>query len=74
MVEIHQTERAERGSPRFLSTGQVAKLFEVSPNTVARWARQGKLPCLTTPSGRRKFPRQTIERLAGHLSGEAEGV
>ena len=51
---------------RFLSTGQVAKLFEVSPSTVARWAREGKLPVITTPSGRRKFPRETIERLVGY--------
>lgn len=59
------------GDIRFLSTGEVAKLFEVSPNTVARWARQGKLPCLTTPSGRRKFPRRAIQRLAGYLKPEA---
>ncbi len=57
---------------RFLSPGEVAKLFEVSPNTVARWARQGKLPCLTMPSGRRKFPRQAIQHLADVASQVAE--
>ena len=66
MSEIHQRERSGMNQIRFLTTGQVAKLFEVSPSTVARWAREGKLPVITTPSGRRKFPRETIERLAGY--------
>ena len=51
---------------RFLTTKEVARLFEVSPNTVARWAREGSVPALVTPSGRRKFPREEIERLIGY--------
>ncbi len=50
---------------RFLSTKEVAHLFEVTPNTVSRWAREGNLPALVTPSGRRKFPRDGIRRLVG---------
>ena len=50
---------------RFLTAKEVARLFEVSANTVARWAREGRVPALVTPSGRRKFPREEIERLVG---------
>ena len=38
-----------------LSTGQVAELFGVKPETVARWADEGKLPCFSTPGGHRRF-------------------
>ena len=48
---------------RFLSTKEVARLFEVTPNTVSRWAREEKMPALVMPSGRRKFPRDEIRRL-----------
>ncbi len=48
---------------RFLSTKEVARLFEVTPNTVSRWAREEKVPALVMPSGRRKFRRDEIRRL-----------
>ena len=48
---------------RFLTASQVAALFEVSPSTVVRWAKDGKLPFLTTPGGRRRFPREAVENL-----------
>jgi excisionase family DNA binding protein len=48
-------------SKRFLTTKEVAELFEVSANTISRWARDGKMPALTTPGGRRKFPREVIQ-------------
>lgn len=37
-------------------------MFEVVPNTVSRWARDEKLPCLLTPGGRRRYPVAEIER------------
>jgi len=70
MSEIERRERPQVRQTRFIDAGQVAKLFEVSPATVARWAREGKLPAVRTPSGRRKFPRETIERLAQCELGE----
>jgi excisionase family DNA binding protein len=46
-----------------MTARQVAGLFEVSPSTVVRWARDGKLPSLTTPGGRLRFPRESIEEM-----------
>ena len=62
-ITFTKLDTNKMNAKRFLATAEVARLFEVSPNTVARWARQGKLPCLTTPSGRRKFPRAETEQL-----------
>jgi excisionase family DNA binding protein len=38
-----------------LTPAEVAAVFRVSPATVARWVRQGKLPAVETPSGRNRF-------------------
>ena len=49
---------------RYLSRLEVAVMFEVSPHTVYRWTREGRLPYVMTPGGRRRYPRNEIERLA----------
>ena len=48
---------------RFMTARQVAGLFEVSPSTVLRWAKDGRLPALVTPSGRLRFPRESIQEM-----------
>ncbi|MBI4560499.1 MAG: helix-turn-helix domain-containing protein [Candidatus Rokubacteria bacterium] len=40
---------------RYLSRGEVARLFEVSPATIARWAREGRLPHVATLGGHRRY-------------------
>ncbi len=49
---------------RFLSRVEVAALFDVSPHTIYRWTREGRLPYILTPGGRRRYPREDIERIA----------
>ena len=62
------------GVPRFLSRREVAALFNVSPHTVYRWAREGRLPYLLTPGGRRRYPRDAVERLAASALQVHQGV
>ncbi|UCH53608.1 MAG: helix-turn-helix domain-containing protein [Pseudomonadota bacterium] len=47
----------------YLTRGEVARLFEVAPNTVSRWVRKGKLPSVCTPGGRRRYPVEPIMQL-----------
>lgn len=47
----------------YFTRAEVAELFEVAPNTVSRWVRTGKLPCVRTPGGRRRYPIEPILRL-----------
>jgi excisionase family DNA binding protein len=58
---------------RFLRTSDVAKMLHVSPKTVSRWAKEGRLPHLSTLGGHRRFPATEIERLMDELSGAKEG-
>lgn len=46
-------------------------MLGVSPNTVTRWAREGRLPCHVTLGGHHRFERVVIEELWHDLSRSA---
>ena len=58
-------------SPNFLLTAEVADILHVSPKTVSRWAKEGKLPFLKTLGGHRRYPEAKIRELANQLRDEA---
>jgi excisionase family DNA binding protein len=51
----------------YLHTAEVADILHVSPKTVARWAKEGKLPFLKTLGGHRRYPAAEIRQLADAL-------
>jgi excisionase family DNA binding protein len=53
--------------PRYLWTTEVAAILQVSPKTVPRWAKEGKLPFLRTLGGHRRYPASEIRQLAEEL-------
>ena len=71
---------ADRAQERrtYLRSSEVAELLHVSPKTVARWAKEGKLPCLRTLGGHRRYPEREIRALLDDLevlhSGEESEV
>ena len=52
----------------YISTGEAARILRVSPKTVARWAKDGRLPHLVTLGGHRRFPRGPIDEIARKLT------
>jgi excisionase family DNA binding protein len=42
-------------APELLTTAEVAALLGVDPKTVARWAKNGKLRCIKTLGGHRRY-------------------
>ena len=62
---------SDAAEKRFLSRKDVSQIFEVSPHTVTRWAKAGKLPCVLSPTGRRRYLRNDV---MGLLEGAVEGV
>lgn len=48
----------------FLTTGEAARILRVSSKTVARWAKEGRLPHLVTLGGHRRFPESAVRDLA----------
>ena len=57
--------------PSYLRTAEVADLLHVSPKTVSRWAKEGKLPFLKTLGGHRRYPEAEIRDLVTELREEA---
>lgn len=54
-----------------MKTGEVAEVFAVTPETVAGWADEGKIPCFKTPGGQRRFRRADVEALLAGPKPEA---
>lgn len=52
----------------WMSRAEVARLLQVAPVTVGRWASEGKLPYAVTLGGRRRFRREDMLAIARRLS------
>ncbi len=69
----HQSARHAPSTARFLHTSEVADLLGVSPKTIARWAKDGKLPYQRTLGGHRRYDPTVIHDLAARLAREVTG-
>lgn len=54
-----------------LTPRQVAARFAVTPETVARWADDGKLPSFRTPGGQRRYRRSDVDTFRSDYEPEA---
>ena len=68
---LYQRTRRTPDAESFLHTSHVADLLHVSPKTIARWAKDGRLPFQRTLGGHRRDPEPAIRQLAASL---AKGV
>jgi excisionase family DNA binding protein len=58
-------------SGRWLSLGPASLVLGVDPDTLRRWADDGRVPAWTTPGGHRRFDRVALERLSSQRRGPA---
>jgi excisionase family DNA binding protein len=66
-VKNSEAVAAESVGTDFLTRSEVSRLLGVSPNTVTRWAREGRLPCQVTLGGHHRFERELVEQLKKSL-------
>ena len=65
-VDRRSTSTPRRTGPPWLSLGPASRLLGVDPDTLRRWADEGRVEAYVTPGGHRRFERRTIERLAAN--------
>ncbi len=66
---------AEHSRPERLPLGAASRLLGVDPDTLRRWADEGRVPAFTTPGGHRRFERKALERLiAARRTGPDHGL
>jgi excisionase family DNA binding protein len=53
----------EPAGPERLPLGEASRLLGVDPDTLRRWADEGRVPAFTTPGGHRRFERRALEGL-----------
>jgi excisionase family DNA binding protein len=66
-VAAQPSGKAAPDIPSYHHTAEVADILHVSPKTVSRWAKEGKLPFLKTLGGHRRYPAADIRQLADEL-------
>ena len=66
----YQSARRAPSTATFLRSAEVAAILQVSPKTVARWAKQGWLPYQRTLGGHRRYPEPVIRELLASLTQE----
>ena len=69
-VAAKQSGQATTENPSYLRTAEVADILYVSPKTVSRWSKEGKLPFMKTLGGHRRYPAAKIRELAEELREE----
>jgi excisionase family DNA binding protein len=62
-----------QSQPEYLTPGEVARMLHVSPKTVNRWAHEGRIGCIVTLGGHRRFERQEVERIVEQMSSGSGG-
>lgn len=62
-------KRPEDEASAYLTAGEAARLLEVSPKTVSRWADKGLIPCIVTLGRHRRFDRREVERVHREMYG-----
>ena len=57
-----------------LTPAEAARKLGVTPNTVTRWSRAGKISAIQTMGGHRRFRRSEVERVLGEANIVADAA
>lgn len=52
----------------YVTPGEAARYLHVSPKTINRWANDGRIPCIVTLGGHRRFRREDVDAAARQMT------
>ncbi|HYX43829.1 MAG TPA: helix-turn-helix domain-containing protein [Acidimicrobiales bacterium] len=58
----------------YLRPSEAAKLLHVSPKTIDRWAADGRIPCIVTLGGHRRFRIDDVLAVAEQMARPVESL
>ncbi len=58
--------------PEYLTPGELARILHVSPKTISRWASEGRIPCIVTLGGHRRFRLADAKAAAARMEGKED--
>lgn len=66
----------EIGQPgdEYVTPGEAARHLFVSPKTINRWANDGRLPCIVTLGGHRRFRREDVAEAVRQMSARGAAL
>jgi excisionase family DNA binding protein len=59
---------APAADSEYLTPGEVARLLHVSTKTVNRWTNDGRIACIVTLGGHRRFRRSDVLAVAARMA------
>lgn len=59
---------------RYLKPGEVARSLHVSPKTINRWANAGRIPCIVTLGGHRRFRQEDVDAAVEEMSARGASL
>ena len=63
MVQANFPPLSATNQEKLLTPAEVASLFRVDPKTVTRWSQKGKLHCIKTVGGHRRYLMDEVQAL-----------
>ncbi|HEX3542638.1 MAG TPA: helix-turn-helix domain-containing protein [Acidimicrobiales bacterium] len=58
----------------YVTPGEAARTLHVSPKTINRWANEGRIPCIVTLGGHRRFRREDIDAAVRQMSARGAAL
>lgn len=55
------SQRPGANDAPYMTAGEAARRLHVSPKTINRWANEGRIPCIVTLGGHRRFREADID-------------
>jgi excisionase family DNA binding protein len=69
-----QSARHAPSAASYMRSAEAAAILQVSPKTIARWAKHGRLPHQRTLGGHRRYPEPAIRQLLASLTQEVRAT